>query len=377
MQLPAHRRSWASWAVALIALALIDAGITRTDLLWAPTRFERSPDLNPAVGQTFSALRSFYRTPDDGVLDVVLVGNSRLMLAANPETLQDRLQRRWPGRPVRVHLVGVFGAVALMQERMSRHLHHMSPDLVVQTLTLRDLWLSTELQLAHPGIYLFATGWRDSPGPPPAWTERIDRWMRTLWPLWRFRELARAALEERVRGFEPMPPRPQFRDRMAVLEFARGAGQAPKVEAAYRRWLAQPDFGRYLEYMQLLHGPDLLEAARRSVANRPSPEDLRFNHEALAATLRLGVDRGWSTQLLLMPENALFEQDRAGDYHPLGFAEGEAKWVAALCRQQGVRFVDGRGWFPVTAFMDLEHLWPDLAGFEDRMVQELSLDVLH
>src|SRR5690242_21400939 len=40
-------------------------------------------------------------------------------------------------------------------------------------------------------------GWGDAPLPPPTFAGRVERWMRTLWPLFRFRELARGAIEQR------------------------------------------------------------------------------------------------------------------------------------------------------------------------------------
>ena len=73
-----------TWALALIFLVAIDAGITRTFVLWGPTAFERTDAAGELVfAQAYRAARGVYHPEREAALRVALLVSSTILLASN------------------------------------------------------------------------------------------------------------------------------------------------------------------------------------------------------------------------------------------------------------------------------------------------------
>ena len=83
-----------TWCLALMFVLLIDAGITRTRLLWGPSEFERTGDPNRYVfAQTYRVARALYDSRPSSSQRVILLGNSRVLLIAPASGVSRELAR--------------------------------------------------------------------------------------------------------------------------------------------------------------------------------------------------------------------------------------------------------------------------------------------
>ena len=103
-------RSLVTWGLAFVLLCLIDAGITRTDVLWGPTAFENSGGLRLVFPQTYQVARKIYAPERDADVRVALLGNSRVVLAIRERRLERALARIGPERDTLVSNLGIFGS---------------------------------------------------------------------------------------------------------------------------------------------------------------------------------------------------------------------------------------------------------------------------
>ena len=76
--------------------------------------------------------------------------------------------------------------------------------------------------------------------------------------------------------------------------------------------------------------------------------------------------------MLLMPENPLLDGDVAGEYHVAGFSAAAADVIRTLAARHHFILVDGRRWLPAEAFLDLDHVLPELSGFQRPLAAEIS-----
>lgn len=366
--------SWLTWALAVGLVALIGRGITHTRVLWGETTFEHTRDITRvAFAQTYQAARAIYapRAP----APVVLLGNSRIWLGAPAPVVNAALAKRRPGGPTVVNL-GIFGAGLGDLEALSRHVGYVHPSLAVLTLGTSDLLGSTSTPFAGVPARLLRIGWDGQPLGDATVAERLDRWLRTLWPLYRFREFARAAIDDRVVPATDVAPlsrrlsSPDFhfvstRDFFDTVYDERGG----VLEAAHEHWRARPTLASFVAYVETLN-PSHLELVRQRTRESDSidPEGpgLRLLHATLA---RLAA--GGSTIVVLMPENPILSEDAKEEFHHAGYSDEAAAEILAATRAHGVPLVDARTWMPAQAFLDFDHLLPDLSGFQDRLVQEI------
>jgi hypothetical protein len=246
--------SGATWALAIVFVALIDACLTRSSLLWGDTSFEHAQDLGERVfAGTYVAARKIYAPRRPAAVRIAVLGDSRFRLGLSEQGLEATLRRASQGIDARVDNLSIFGSSIGDLEVIARHLDRIPPSLTivaVDHLTLLPTPLSGLTNL--PGR-LLAIGWRDGPAETTTAVERIDRWLRTAWPLYRFREFARAALIDRVPTaagkVEPEPDRFASPD-----DFFRWyhPDAAAEVAAAYRSWQREPTLAHYEAYLNVV-----------------------------------------------------------------------------------------------------------------------------
>jgi len=360
-----------TWGVTLVFLALIDVGVTHSLLLWGPTAFEDTHDMRRVVfAQTYQAARKLY-APDPVVrTPVALLGNSRIFLSARESFVQPELARLPAARDARVVNLGIFGAGLGDQETLVRHLGRLHPELVVLTMGTSDLLGTAASPLAGEPARLLRVGWASGVEPRDTPVERVDRWIRTLWPLYRFREFARAALEDRLaRRPDPGPFPEHFASTRALFDYIHGS-KGERVEVAYRAWRAAPAFAAFVDYLKI--GSDgYLELARQRAAGPPLTEQSPGTRVLDAVLTRL-AGGPWTTIVFLMPENPLIELDAAREYHYPGFSAEAAAIVTRVAERHQVRVVDARAWMQAEAFIDFDHLMPDLSGFQKPFAEEIA-----
>ena len=357
-----------TWGLALLFLVPIDVAITRTPLLWGPTSYENTHDLRLVqLAETYKTARKLYAPERPARVRVALLGDSRLWFAAHEPYVERQLRRRAPELDVRVDTLAVFGALIGDMEVISRHLDRQAPSVVVLAIGGQELVPTADGELQHWPARLLSVGWRDGPLPPASQAERLDRWLRTVWPLYRFHEFARAALADRIFPGTPAgrPLPDHFSSSREVFDYFRTA-QAPEVEAAYRAWREHPSLPAFLDYVLVGH-PLLPWRPRVAGDARPDARAL----EVLDALLGRLRRQRTATFVLLLPENPLLDLDTAGEYHSPGFSDRVADAVRAVAARQGIRVVDGRRWMPAEAFYDLLHLMPDLSGFQEPLAEEI------
>src|SRR5262245_18059821 len=219
----AARSDLRTWGLAIVFLALLDAGITRTALLWGPTSFENTRELTLlAFAQTYQAARGIY-APPLAPRRVAVLGNSRVYVAARPALVEAALGPA--ARDLAVENLGIFGAGAGDQEVLSRHLPYLDPALVVLTLDPGDLLDTAALPLEGGPARLLDIGFAVGPIPPPDEGVRVERLARTLRRLFRFRAFTRAVIADRVSPDPTAAPFPdRFADANAVFTYMDGPG---------------------------------------------------------------------------------------------------------------------------------------------------------
>jgi hypothetical protein len=356
-----------TWALALVFLVAIDAGITRTSVLWGPTAFERTDVVGELVfAQAYRAARAVYHPEREAALRVALLGSSKILLASRGASVE----KACPGLDLAVENLGIFGAGLAEIEVLSRHLPRADWKLVVLTLSAADLLREAEEPMRHPSVRLLQIGWADGPNPPPSMAARVDRWLRTAWPLYRFREFSRAALAERVTS-PPLPPEPrlEYGTTREVFGYVSRA-QADAIEQAYRAWHARRDFASYLDYLSIGR-PGYLEGMRERVKGyaAPSPESPAVR--SLDALLARAVRAGWQTRILLMPRNPVLALDVAQEYHDAAMEQRAVAALEAAAERHGVPLIDARAWLAAEKFLDLNHPMPGLSGFDERLAEEI------
>jgi hypothetical protein len=360
-----------TWGLALVFLALLDAGVTRTRVLWGATAFEHTREPQRIVfAQTYAAARAIYHPAPAAGRHVALLGNSRIWLTGRASYLEPELARLASGRDLTVDGLAIFGAGVGDMEALSRHLGHLAPALVVVTIGTSDLLGTAASPIAGVASDLLRVGWEDGPLPAASQTERVDRWLRTIWPLYRFREFGRAALLDRIAPADDPGPFPaHFADTRAVFDYMHGVKGAD-VERAYRVWRADPTFPAFVDYLTIgssAHLGMVRDRTRQIVPLTPERPGVR----ALAALLARLAAAPWRTVVLVMPENPILARDLAHEYHRDGYSDEATAVIAAAAQRHGLPLVDARTWMPEAAFLDLDHLLPDLSGFQRPLAEEI------
>jgi hypothetical protein len=362
--------SLVTWALALLFLFIIDSALTRTPLLWGPTAFENSGGLRTVFPQTYQVLRKIYAPARDAEQKVALLGSSRLALSAKERGIEHALLQAAPGRDLAVSNLAIFGSHIGDTAVLSRHLGAMDPDLVVLTVGAVDLLRPAVNPDADGPTSLLEIGWREGPVPDAGLGERVDRWGRTGWRLYRFREFVREALLDRIlRRPDPGPPPTQFDDTRAFFRHMYGE-RGDAIEVARNIFLAEPTLEGFTRYVETV-GPEHLKrqrdrARQTQVLDESSPSVVVLGMllEELAASGVHGV-------VLLMPENPLLELDVRGEYHRPGMSERGASLTRRIAARYGVSVIDARRWLPARSFLDFDHPIFELELFEEPLAREI------
>jgi hypothetical protein len=214
-------------------------------------------------------------------------------------------------------------------------------------------------------------GFRDGAVKTASLRERLDRWLRTVWRLYRFREFAREAILDRVLDRPDPGPAPQdFESRAALFEQIYG-DRAPAVDAAYRAWQGDGGLEAYARYLQSV-GPGHLarmqkRARGRDPLTRDTPAVVAF--ESLLEDL---ADSGRPVVVLLMPENPLLALDTAGAYHRVEIPDQAAALVHELASEHDLPVLDARDWLAAECFLDFDHPVFQLEDFERPLAKEIA-----
>ncbi len=359
-----------TWLLAIAALVGIDLAVTRTPLLWGKTdTWIRSGLERVYIWQTYEVARKLYAPRRPSAERVAILGNSRAWMPARDAVVERALADLAPGRDVRVDNLAIFGAHVGDQEIIARQLERLDPTLVVVTLGPGDLVPTAWGELVNPTGELLDTGWRDGPLPPADVTARVDRWAKTAWPLYRFRQFVRARLIDGVRPHADDTSVPaRFASRADYFAFANRPRRARQATAAYAAWQRDRTLDGFVTYLGGKPGgfgfTEPLPAPETLTADSPGIALLDHLLARVAAVAPASF-------VLLMPENPLLAADDEGLYHRPGFSDRAAALIAAVAARHGLRVVDGRRWMPAEAFVDFVHLFPDVSGFQDRLAAEI------
>lgn len=359
----------AAWAV--VFLLVMDAAITRTDLLWGPTAFENAIGERLSFGQMYQVARTIYDRPDDpGATRVALLGNSRIWIGGREGPVRDALLAAQGGRRFRVDNLGLFGTGPVSTNLVWRHARRDLPDALVLTFGPTDLLISTTNSADAVARATLNLGFRDPAGDPQAVAGRPDRWLRTLWRLFRFHEFARAALAERIARQPATEPFPDYFDsRAAIFRRIRPPAAEEMLERRVE-WRAAPDlagFVRFLKVGQADHLVAMRERAARGVVEADVSRNLAAIDQLVGEVSRSGA----AALVLMMPENPLLGEDSTGAFHIEGFSDFGTERIREVARRHDLDFVDGRRWLAAKDFLDLDHPLPALSGFEPRLAREV------
>jgi len=358
-----------TWTLAIAFAILLGAAITSRPVLWRPAPFERTRDMTQVVfAQTFTAAREIYGPPPDDRPVAAMLGNSRVWLAGHDPFVQHEVDRL--GARVRVTNLAIFGSGAGDFEVLSRHLEHLAPKTVLVTVDGTDLLDTPGHPVSGLPARLLHIGWADGPIPPDGSMARLDRWGRTLWPLYRFHEFARAVLTDRVvPPVEPPPFPTHFADTRAVFEYMHG-DRGAAAETAYEAWRHDPTFGRFIDYLKI-GSSSYLELVRDRARQARPLRDGDPGVRALDVLLARLVATGRRAAIVLMPQNPLLDQDPTGEYAIPGFSDSAAAMIGRVAAAHGVPVVDARHELGSDAFIDFDHPLPELSGFQTRLAQEV------
>lgn len=358
-----------TWGLAITFVALINVLLVRSPLIWAKTTlWMRGQAAGTAFWQTYDVARTLYRPRPAAAVRVAILGNSRIWIPAQASFVEAEIKRVAPALDVRVDNLAFFGAHIGDVEIVSRHLDRLEPTLVIVGLGGSELLPTEWGQLVNPTGRFLDIGWSDGPVPPDGLAGRVDRWARTVWPLYRFRTFARYAIEDRLL---PDPLSVRFPDHFASSAEVFGfldPDKALEIEAAYQAWRRDGALSSFVSYLTV--------KSNMVGVVEPLPDPSALTADSLGMkTLDRLLSRlagsSWKSFVLLMPENPLLDLDTQGVYHRPGFSDRAAQLIAQAAGRYHIQVVDGRRWMPPEAFADFLHLMPDISGFQTPLVQEI------
>ena len=359
-----------TWLLAIALVAAIDVAITRTPPLWGKTDTWIKSGLDRAyIWQTYDVARTIFHPRRDAATRVEILGNSRVWFPAREAYVERALHERAPDLDVRVDNLAFFGAHIGDLEVVARHLDRLRPSLVILAISGPDLVATSWGDLLNPTGELLDIGWRDGSIPPASMAARVDRWVRTVWPLFRLRRFVRQRI---VDALSPVASDQRFPDRVesrqAYFDYMAGSERGARSGAAYEHWRQHPTLEGFVEYLGGGKGPyGVTEPV-------PPPESLSLDGPGFVVLdhllARLAAEP-YPTVILLMPENPLLDADNAGTYHRPGFSDRATALIEQVAARHRIRVVDGRRWMPADRFVDFVHVFPDVSGFQDLLANEI------
>ena len=359
-----------TWLLAALFLIAIDALITRTPPLWSKRdTWVKSGIERGYIWQTYEVARKLLRPRRPAAVRVEILGNSRIEIPAGDATVERALQQRQPGLDVRVDNLAIFGAHIGDLEIISRYLERLQPSLVVLGITGADLVPTSWGELVNATGELLDVGWRDGPIPPANAAARVERWVKTVWPLYRLRLFVRQRILDALsRPLSDKRLPDHFGSAQEYFDFFNDGPRAKRIGVAYERWRRENTLDSFVAYLGGAWGRlGMTEPV-------PPPETLSLDSPgfvALDQLLARLAAQPYPTIVLLMPENPLLDQDAAGSYHRAGFSDRAAALIQQVADRHHIRVVDGRRWMPADRFVDFVHVFPDISGFQDRLADEI------
>jgi hypothetical protein len=359
-----------TWLLAIAFLIVIDGVLTHTSLLWGKTdTWIQSGIERLYIWQTYDVARKIYHPQREADERIAILGNSRIWFPARDAYVERALERLDPDIDVRVDNLAIFGARIGDLEIISRHLDELQPTVVVVGLSGADLVPTSWGNLVNPTGELLDVGWRDGPVSTNGPSVRVDRWLRTVWPLYRWRRFVRARIED---WLFPTATDTRYPDHFSSLqeyfEFANGPQRGAAMATAYERWRRDGTLNGFVAYLG--------GSAGRFGLSEPVPpaETLTLESPGVLALDRLLARLAAmpsKTFILLMPESPLLDADTEGQYHNAAFSERAADLIGQVAARYHIPVVDGRRWMPADRFVDFNHVLPDLSGFQDPLATEI------
>jgi hypothetical protein len=204
-----------------------------------------------------------------------------------------------------------------------------------------------------PVTHMLDTGFRDGLVPPADWEARYDRWVRTIWRLYRYRVLLHDVLAPSNRGGMPSL-RVQLFTPAAIFERDFGAERARELlamRAVFDRTQAPADFIRYVESLNGRDYPEGLRSRWRGPRAAGAPA------RGAAAVRGSRACRGGRPAWLLLPENPLLARDPEVGAEVARISGEIAARLATQAVALDVPLIDLRDALPPSAFIDLNHLF--------------------
>ena len=356
-------------AVALGTLVAIDLAIARVDVFGLLARESHPTTFFAGVNShLIRAVRSLYARPE-GPRAVVLLGNSLFADAGGPAaSLAAALAARGAPAETPVLSLCVLATYPTDDEVLARQLAPVRPGLVLIGLGVTDLGTSLERARA-PIAQLLDTGFADGLVPPADGQQRLERWVRTVWRLYRYRTLLRelvlwpggpsipaATLDRELRP-----------DEFFAIFFGRERGaELVALRAEYDR---RPDFATLRRYLELLRGPDYLAGVRSRW------RDLRIDPlqvEALRLTSAHARAAGAQPVWVLLPENPALGRDAEVGALVRERSGEVAERLAAEAGALGLPLLDLRRTLPESSFVDLNHVFFNSGAFLPVLADALA-----
>lgn len=364
--------------LTVVFLVVFDALLTRTALLWGPTGVENQTK-DVVFAQAYRVARRLYGPGDRAAreaadLRVAVLGNSRILMAIGTSPVfEEALEVELPGRDVYVDHLGLFGSSIEEIEIISRHLERVDPDIVVLPIGPPDVLIGGAPAYEQHAAQFLRVGFDEAPSGETTMASRVDQWLRTVWPTYRFREFLRAVLLDRFWYREPVEPDLMARvyeDMEEFFEITRGEF-AEETHDAYRLWLESGSIDDFAHYSAIGRAPSLASAKHR-VRNYGPASSEAPGLRALDATLRRMSEGDWVARVVLMPRARVLEQDRDRLYHDPEIERRAEELIRQKAERWGIPVIDAGSWSEDSSYLDFDHLIPVLSGFHEPLAKEMS-----
>jgi hypothetical protein len=356
--------------VALLLLVAVDLALDRLDVFGPFLPATRPQTLFDSVNSQLVDLVRTLRGVGAGAKPIAFVGNSQMDMGTKPlSATRDALVRAGAPPDTRVVSLSVLATTLSDAETTSRHLGSLAPDLVVLGISAPDVGTEVERARLTPVTQMLDTGLGDGLVPPADLEARLDRWVRSVWRLYRYRRLL-ADLATPARGASV--PRDFYDEPHAEPEFFAtlyGEDHAPRLLELRDKYKSGASYADVERYVGELQGDTYLAGLReRWRALEPNPIQLEALRRFAANVRAAGGRPVW----VLLPENPAFEADPEVGAQIAARSERAARAVQGEADVLGVPLIDLRHAVPREGFLDLNHLFLDHAGFAPILARELA-----
>ncbi|HZR82427.1 MAG TPA: hypothetical protein VFD92_15140 [Candidatus Binatia bacterium] len=356
--------------VAVAVLVLVDLAIRRFDV-FSPLVADTVPaTLFAAVNAQVTDVVRALRAPARDGFTVVLLGNSQMDLGSRPlPMLRDALVAAGAPPDTRIVPLFVYASTITDAEVIARSLAPLHPAVVVLGVSAPDLATAPENARRTPVLRILETGSTDGALPAVDLEERLDRWVRSVWQLYRYRALFSDLLfpvsgKRSPRGFSDEP----HSEEEVFVEFS-GPERGREIAALRPGFESGDDYGAAARYVDALQGPGYLRGLRERWRTA-SPEAVQL--AALRGFARRVREAGARPVVVLMPENPLLERDPDVGRVVRARSDAAADALESEAAAVGIAVVDLRRGFPTRAFLDMNHLFFQHGGMAPRLASELA-----